>query len=175
MSFLSKLFSFSSGSNQSNEEADLELLSPVTGALINIDDVPDPVICERIVGDGCALIPENDSLVAPCDGVICRLLTSNSAFAIKSECGAEIYVKFGIGTDFFSGIGFTALKKIGDSVKAGEEIIKIDMQKIADSIKTTAVSMIAIKSTADIDRVTCAGGNAIAGQTPCMWLFLKKN
>ncbi len=174
MSFLSKLFSFSSGSNQSNEEADLELIAPVSGTLITLDDVPDPVICERIAGDGCALIPDSNSLVAPCDGVISRLLTSNSAFVVKTACGAEIYVKFGVGTDFFSGVGFSALKKVGDSVKAGDEIIKIDMQKLADKIKTTVVSMIAIKSTAQIDRVTCAGGSASAGQTPCMWVFLKK-
>ncbi len=174
MSFLSKLFSFSSGSNQSNEEADLELTAPVSGTLIALDDVPDPVICERIAGDGCALIPDNDCMVAPCDGIISRLLTSNSAFVVKTECGAEIYVKFGVGTDFFSGIGFTSLKKVGDKVKAGDEIIKIDMQKIADKIKTTVVSMIAINSTASIDRVTCAGGNAVAGETACMWVFLNK-
>ncbi len=174
MSFLSKLFSFSSGSNQSNEEADLELTAPVSGTLIALDDVPDPVICERIAGDGCALIPDNDCMVAPCDGIISRLLASNSAFVVKTECGAEIYVKFGVGTDFFSGIGFTSLKKVGDKVKAGDEIIKIDMQKIADKIKTTVVSMIAVNSTASIDRVTCAGGNAAAGETACMWVFLNK-
>ncbi len=176
MLWLKKLFSHSSmNARNPAEEADLELLAPVSGTVLSLDDVPDPVICERIAGDGCAFIPEGNTIKAPCDGMLVRLLPSNTAFCIKSKLGPEIYVRFGIGTDYFSGEGFEAVKKTGDEVKAGDDIITFDLSQAAPAFMTTATSMIALKSSAAIARVTVSSGKALAGQTGCMWIFLKKD
>lgn len=175
MFWLKKLLTRNSFNEQNaTEEADLELLAPVSGTVLSLDDVPDPVICERIAGDGCAFIPDGNVLKAPCDGIITRILPSNSAYCIKTPLGIEIYVRFGIGTDYFSGEGFNALKKTGDKVKAGDDIITYDLNKAAPAVMTTATSMIALKSSGDIERVTVSSGKVEAGSTSCMWIFLKK-
>lgn len=174
MSFLKKLLNHIGGNaTPLVSDADLELCAPVSGTLIPIDEVPDPVISERIAGDGCAFIPENDCMLSPCDGVICRLLSSNTAFVVRASCGTEIYVRFGIGSDNFQGKGFTSLKKVGDPVKKGEKVIAIDLEQCSDLLKSTVTSMIAIKSSSDIERVASVGGKVQAGSTPCMWVFLK--
>ncbi len=174
MSFFKKLLNRIGGNaTPLVSDADLELCAPVSGTLIPIDEVPDPVICERIAGDGCAFIPESDCMVSPCDGVITRLLSSNTAFVVRASCGTEIYVRFGIGTGNFQGNGFSSLKKAGDQVTKGEKIIAIDLEQCSNLLKSTVTSMIAIKSSSDIERVASVGGKVQAGSTPCMWVFLK--
>lgn len=154
------------------EDADLELIAPVSGSLLPLADVPDLVISECIVGDGIAIIPENQEILAPCDGIISRLLSSNNAFAIRSQCGVEIYVTCGVGTKRFAGDGFEAVVKNGDKVKKGDVIIKFDMSRANATLKSTVTSIIVVKSSANIAKVAVASGKATAGETACAWVAL---
>ena len=88
-------------------EADLELYTPISGNLISLEEVPDLVISERLIGDGVAVVPCKgaDTIVSPCSGTISRLIASNNAFAVRTEQGVEVYVTFGIGTSSFTEIG----------------------------------------------------------------------
>lgn len=172
MSFLSKIFSKKHDSPGRDEDADLILSAPVDGTAVPIEEVPDPVISEKVAGDGIAVIPEGVKIVAPCDGIISRVLVSSSAFAIKSDTGIEIYVCYGIGTSAFTGEGLKALKQPGDKAARGEAVIEIDPAVRPDKLKSTAVSMIVIRSSADIGKVSSSRGRLEAGKTPCVWISL---
>ncbi len=172
MGILSMLFGKRDAVSVAREDADLELIAPVSGSLLPLSDVPDLVISECIVGDGVAIIPENQEILAPCDGIISRLLSSQNAFAIRSNCGVEIYVTCGVGTRRFSGEGFEAQIKNGDKVKKGDVIIKFDMSKASSNLKSTITSIIVVKSSADIAKVAAASGKVIAGESPCAWVAL---
>lgn len=169
MSFLSNLFHF----HQSEDSADLTLYAPASGTLLPLSEVPDIVISEKIIGDGVALIPEGETVYAPCDGVIARLLSSKSAFSIRTDLGLEIYVSFGIGSIELAGNGFSAEVKIGDTVKKGDPILQVNSAAIVNKLKSTAISMIVVRSSGDIDRLTSASGSCIASTTPCVWVNLK--
>lgn len=76
----------------------IRVYAPVSGKILPIEDVPDVVFSERIAGDGIAIKPEGDKLVAPFDGTIVQVFETNHAFAIRSEKNIEVLVHFGIDT-----------------------------------------------------------------------------
>ena len=99
MGFLSQLFKRASVSVSEtpvdNIKADVSLFAPVTGTLLPLEEVPDIVISEKVMGEGVAVVPNSETIVAPCDGVISRLLPTKNAFAVRMESGLEVYVTFG--------------------------------------------------------------------------------
>ncbi len=171
------LFSFFSKNNdefdEAKKEADLELLAPVSGTLVTLGEVPDLVISEKLIGDGIAIIPDDSQILAPCSGIISRLVASNNAFAIRTESGVEVYVTFGIGTSNFSGVGLSSNVGIGDKVTTGTPIINIDLNNVSEQLESTITSMIVVNSSAKIAKVISSSGRVIAGKSPCTWVILE--
>lgn len=121
MGFLSQLFKRASATVSetpvANIKADVSLFAPVTGTLLPLEEVPDIVISEKVMGEGVAVVPNSETIMAPCDGVISRLLPTKNAFAIKMENGLEVYVTFGVESMELKGEGFTTKVNLGDEVK----------------------------------------------------------
>lgn len=176
MGFLSDLFKRSISSDKQEFKtpisADVMLTAPVSGTLMPLDEVPDIVISEKVMGDGIAVVPDGNTIVSPCDGVISRLLPSKNAFAVKTEEGVEVYISFGLEAMEVKGEGFTALKEQGDSVKNGEPVLSVDMNFLCGKLKSPVTSMIVIKSSCSIERLTTATGKARAGESPVVWISL---
>ena len=108
------------------------VLSPITGAVIPIEQVPDPVFAEKMVGDGLAIQPDEGMALAPIDGKIIILHSSGHAFAVQAENGlVTVLVHIGLDTVNLKGKGFTLHAKIGDRVKAGQKVISFDLRVIA--------------------------------------------
>lgn len=167
------LFSHFFHSSSNEEKGDITLFAPMSGTLIPITDVPDVVISEKVVGDGVAIFPESEEVVAPCTGEITRILASNSAFTIKEEHGIEIYVSFGIAAYELCGEGFSSLVEIGDKVELGTPILKVDYSKVSSKIKSLVSAMIVVNSSGTIKKVTSAQGKCEAGKTPITWILLE--
>lgn len=175
MGFFSNLFKLgsSSSNSESNIKADVTLCAPVTGTLLPLEEVPDIVISEKVMGEGVAIVPDGEIIVAPCDGVITRLLPTKNAFAVKNTSGLEIYVTFGLESMETLGEGFTAKLAIGDEVKCGDPVLQVDTRFLSGKLKSLLTSMIVIKSSGSIDKVTCASGKCQAGTSPVVWISLK--
>lgn len=155
-------------------ESDLELIAPVSGTLLPLEQVPDLVISEKLVGDGVAFIPRSSQILAPCKGVITRILPSKTAFAIRHKTGIEIYITYGVGTNTYKGDGFTKALNVGDEVDVGTPIITFNPQIANENLESTATSMIVINSSANIARVVSTTGKVEAGKTPCAWVILNQ-
>ncbi|WP_411678575.1 PTS glucose transporter subunit IIA [Caproicibacter sp.] len=104
----------------------IEIASPVSGTVVNLDQVNDAVFSGRSVGDGCAVIPEDPLICAPCDGKIIQIIETNHAFCILSDDGLEILVHIGLDTVQLKGEGFSRLKEEGEQVKTGDPVMKVD-------------------------------------------------
>lgn len=169
------LFSYLFHSTPDEDDADLVLYAPVTGTLLPLSEVPDIVISEKIVGEGVAIMPESDTIVAPCDGVISRLMSTNHAFALRCDLNLEIYVTFGIGAVDLQGMGMHSLRKTADTVKKGDPILKIDLDLVGPKIKSTITSLVVVRSSGPISSVVTATGPSMAGTTPCAWIKLDKS
>jgi PTS system glucose-specific IIA component len=110
----------------------LAVLSPFTGSVISIEDVPDPVFAEKMVGDGVALHPTEGMALAPIDGKITILHSSGHAFAVQAgDSLITVLVHIGLDTVKLKGQGFTLRAKVGDVIKVGQPVIEFDLAVIA--------------------------------------------
>ncbi len=121
---LGKLFS------KKAKEQPISLVSPLTGTVIPLEQVPDPVFSQKIVGDGVAIKPTEGTLVSPVKGKIAHLGSTYHAIGILSDDGLEILLHIGIDTVKLEGCGFTPLVAVGDRVNAGDKLIEVDLQVI---------------------------------------------
>lgn len=110
-----------------------KIYAPVQGKVIPLESVDDEVFSKKLAGDGVAIEPTGEIVVAPCDGVLKLLFQTNHAFAIVTDDGAEILVHVGVDTVGLKGYGFTPLAKEGIKVKAGDEIIKFDSEALKEN------------------------------------------
>lgn len=166
MGFFAKLF----GSKQS-QAVDVKIYAPLSGEIVSIEDVPDVVFSEKIVGDGVAISPTGDEIVAPVDGVIGKIFETNHAFSMESTEGVELFVHFGIDTVELKGEGFTRVAQEGQSVKRGDVILKFDLDLLKSKAKSV-LTPIVISNMDEISHIEKRVGSVIAGETEV--LSLKK-
>lgn len=107
-----------------------KLVAPITGKTLPLSETPDPVFAQKMAGDGLAMEPTGDVVVAPADGELTLVFNTKHAFAITLENGVELLVHIGIETVSLNGEGFEQLAEQGTKVKAGDPIIKIDREFI---------------------------------------------
>ncbi|AVQ44523.1 PTS sugar transporter subunit IIA [Clostridium botulinum] len=107
-----------------------KILAPVLGRVLELSEVPDKVFASKLAGDGVAIECEDNTIVAPANGVISLIFKTNHAFGITLEDGIELLVHIGIDTVKLEGRGFERLLQEGDKVKVGDPIIKIDREFI---------------------------------------------
>ncbi|MBR6618536.1 MAG: PTS transporter subunit EIIC [Oscillospiraceae bacterium] len=113
------------------------ILSPLDGRAVPLAEVPDPVFAEKVLGDGCAVIPTDGSIYSPVDGEITSVAETLHAYGIASDDGAEILVHVGLDTVKLQGRGFTSHVKVGDRVKKGDLIAEVDLALLlAEEINT---------------------------------------
>jgi len=113
------------------ESAKTEMKAFATGNVISLAEVNDGVFSAGIMGDGFAIIPENDTIYAPAKGTITVMMEeSRHACGILLDSGAEILLHVGLDTVAMKGEGFKYLVKEGQKVQAGTPLIKFDKEKI---------------------------------------------
>ncbi|XHA18273.1 N-acetylglucosamine-specific PTS transporter subunit IIBC [Citrobacter farmeri] len=143
-----------------------ELVSPVTGDVVALEQVPDEAFASKAVGDGVAVKPTDKTVVSPAAGTIVKIFNTNHAFCLETEKGAEIVVHMGIDTVALNGQGFKRLVEEGAEVTAGQPILEMDL----DYLNANARSMISPVVCSNIDDfsglVIKADGHVVAGQTP---------
>ena len=109
---------------------DEALLAPVSGKIIPLSEVRDEAFAGGILGQGAAVIPENGEICAPCNGVISVMYPTGHAVGIKSDIGAEILIHVGMDTVTLNGSCFDVKVKAGDHVKAGQLLVRADIEGI---------------------------------------------
>ena len=108
------------------EKKDIEVCAPIAGQIVALKDVPDEVFSSGVTGDGIAINPIGDTIVAPADGVISAVLPSKHAIGMTLSNGAEILVHVGLNTVMLEGKGFDAKVTEGQKVDAGEVLLTFD-------------------------------------------------
>lgn len=143
-----------------------ELVSPVTGDVVALEQVPDEAFASKAVGDGVAIKPTESKVVSPAAGTIVKIFNTNHAFCLETVKGAEIVVHMGIDTVALNGQGFTRLVEEGAQVVAGQPVLEMDL----DFLNANARSMVSPVVCSNIDDFSGltiqAQGPVIAGQTP---------
>lgn len=118
-----------------------ELVSPLDGELLPLSEVKDEVFSSGAMGEGVAIEPSQGVLHAPADGRVVMTFPTGHAIGMKTKDGAEILMHIGMDTVNLQGKGFETLVDKGDEVKAGDELVKFDIDEIhsAGYIVTTPI------------------------------------
>ena len=143
---------------------DLVLCAPVTGKMIRLEDIQDPVFSSGTMGKGVGFQPSNGTVCAPCDGTIVMLAETLHAFGMETADGAEILVHVGLDTVDLNGEGFTKLASKGKKVKRGTPVISVDL----DLMKEKGIVMttpLVVTNSDDFDLQIRDCTDVIAGQT----------
>jgi phosphoenolpyruvate-protein phosphotransferase len=106
--------------------ATLTLRAFVSGTVVPIEAVPDPVFAERMVGDGIAIDPRDGVVRAPCAGRLVQLHASQHACMLEADSGARVLLHVGLDTVLLRGEGFVARVAVGQQVAAGQPLIEFD-------------------------------------------------
>jgi glucose-specific phosphotransferase system IIA component len=108
----------------------VEVLAPFSGRVVSLEEVPDPVFSERMLGDGLAVDPTEGIGVAPVTGKLTVFHRAGHAFAVQATAEVGVLVHVGLDTVHMKGEGFTRLAEVGDEVVAGQEIVYFDLAAI---------------------------------------------
>ncbi len=127
--------------------------------------MPDVVFAEKIVGDGIAIKPTGNKMVAPVDGTIGKIFETNHAFSIESDSGVELFVHFGIDTVELKGEGFKRIAEEGQRVKVGDTVIEFNLPLLEEKAKSTLTPVV-ISNMDEIKELIKLSGSVTVGETP---------
>ncbi|HEM5006310.1 TPA: PTS glucose transporter subunit IIA [Streptococcus suis] len=143
--------------------AEETLVSPLSGDVVALENVNDPVFSSGAMGKGLAVKPSEGVVYAPADAEVTIAFETGHAYGLKTASGAELLIHIGIDTVSMNGNGFEKLVAAGDKVKAGTPIAKFDAAKIAEA-GLDDTTMIIVTNTADFAEVSpLAEGTIVHG------------
>ena len=107
-----------------------EIKSPISGKVIELEKVNDPVFSSGAMGKGVAIEPIDNKVYAPFDGVIEFIADTKHAIGLLSDDGVEVLIHIGMDTVKMNGKGFDVKTKVNSKVKAGDLLLEFDKSVI---------------------------------------------
>ena len=107
------------------------LAADAKGAFVPMENIPDEVFAQGILGTCCGIDPSEGKVFAPAGGEITQAPDSGHALGIMADGGVEILIHVGVDTVEMKGDGFSPKVKVGDKVKKGDLLLEMDLGKIA--------------------------------------------
>ena len=120
----------------------LRLLAPVSGAVLPIEKVPDPVFAQRLAGDGLAIDPLEGRLVAPCEAEVLQVHAAGHAVNLRAAGGVEIVLHVGLDTVALMGEGFLPHVRAGQRVETGQLLLEFDLDYVARRSRSLLTLMV---------------------------------
>ncbi len=128
------------------EKEELVLFAPIKGNVISRAKIPDETFASGVLGDGVGIEPEIGEVVAPFDGEISSVADTRHAIGITGPGEMEVLIHVGIDTVHMNGDGFELLVKEGEKVKAGQKLIRFDIDKIKAAGYSSTVAVLLTNS-----------------------------
>lgn len=122
------------------------VVSPLEGKLIPMTEVKDSVFSTGVLGNGVAFVPSKGELYAPVNGKVNMVFDTKHAIGLISDNGAEILLHVGLETAQLEGKGFEPVVKNGDTVKAGQLLMKFDLSAFKNAGYDVTTPMIITNS-----------------------------
>ncbi|PLC77833.1 PTS beta-glucoside transporter subunit IIABC [Klebsiella variicola] len=144
-----------------------DILAPMSGSVIALDQVPDSTFASGLLGRGVAIIPAVGKVIAPFPGEVASLFQTKHAIGLQSDSGIELLIHVGIDTVKLDGVPFTAHVKEGDRVQAGDLLIEFDRQAILDAGYDLATPII-ISNSDDYREIDTVASSAVEAGQPLL-------
>ena len=151
-------------SSKQESRAVWEVRSPLTGTAVALEQVPDPVFSQKIIGDGAAVIPTDGRIVSPVDGTLISVAETGHAYGFRTEDGLELLIHVGLETVSLKGECFKIHGKAGDKVKAGDLIAEVDLEYLKER-QINPITPVLVCGGAEGRKLTAKEGPVKAGET----------
>ncbi|MCX2586624.1 MULTISPECIES: N-acetylglucosamine-specific PTS transporter subunit IIBC [Proteus] len=155
-----------------NSKVLLEMIAPFDGEIVALKDVPDEAFSSGIVGDGVAIKPTSNIVMAPAPGTVVKIFDTNHAFCIETDNGVEIIVHMGIDTVALGGKGFKRLVEEGAEVKVGQPILELDLEYLNANAKSM-ISPVIVSNIDDFDKIAEQVTGEVVGNKTVIYKVLK--
>lgn len=139
-----------------------EIFSPLTGQLVPLEQVPDPVFSEKMMGDGVAVIPEEGVLVSPVEGEVVQVFHTKHAIGIKSVSGLDILLHIRLETVELNGEGFNVFIKEGQTVKVGDPLLNFDISFLRNENKEIITPIVITNYSDKVDEIVHVDQQAVS-------------
>nr|WP_268841385.1 N-acetylglucosamine-specific PTS transporter subunit IIBC [Proteus terrae] len=155
-----------------NAKVLLEMIAPFDGEVVALKDVPDEAFSSGVVGDGVAIKPTSNIVMAPATGTVVKIFDTNHAFCIETDNGVEIIVHMGIDTVALGGKGFKRLVEEGADVKVGQPILELDLEYLNANAKSM-ISPVIVSNIDDFDKIAEQVSGVVVGNKTVIYNVLK--
>ena len=149
--------------------ATLTVLAPVTGQVLGLAEVPDPVFSAELVGPGMAVDPSHEpvsQVVAPIAGTIVKL--HPHAFVVQHDDGRAVLVHLGIDTVELGGAGFTTHAAEGEVVAAGQVVLTWDPASVTAGGRSPVCPVVGLEAVPDAVTALARPGDTVAAGEPLL-------
>lgn len=158
------------------QHTEVILTAPLTGRAVPLEQVPDPVFAQKMVGDGAAVevgVNGQAQLVAPCAGTVTLVHSAGHGVGISTPEGLELLLHVGLDTVEMEGRGFQPLVSADEKVKPGQPLVRFDTGLIARE-GHSLVSPVVVTNPERLDSLELVASGAVeAGRTPLLKLRVK--
>ena len=127
-------------------QKDKKLVAAATGMAVPLDQVPDEAFSTGILGEGIAIDPFEGTVYAPADGTVESITDSLHAYTILTPDGLDILIHIGIDTVNLKGEGFLSMVKVGDRVKAGDVLARVDLNLLRGKNFPTLIPVLVVNA-----------------------------
>lgn len=140
--------------------------APLNGKIVKLEDVPDPVFSEKMMGEGIAILPRDGTVLSPVDGEIMHVPDTKHAVGLRAKDGTEILIHVGLETVALKGEGFTFHVENGSNVSKGEKLLEFDLEYVKEHAADTVTPIVITNSAASGKTFTLTEETeAVAGET----------
>ena len=143
---LNKLFSRFSAKSTAGSQPETIVYAPVSGKTVDLEKVADPAFSGKMLGDGLAVAPASDQVLAPFDGTVVSVFPTGHAIGLKASSGLECLIHVGLDTVSLEGKGFRLLVAEGQTVSRGTPLIELDLPLLGVSGKDLVTPVIITNS-----------------------------
>ncbi|MFJ7827793.1 PTS glucose transporter subunit IIA [Psychrobacillus sp. NPDC096623] len=143
----------------------VQVFAPLNGQVVSLEQVPDPVFSQKMMGEGVAIMPVGGDVVAPIDGTVVLISKTKHAIGIRAKDETEVLIHVGLETVALKGEGFSVFVNEGDKVSVGQKLMEVEWELIKDKVPSIITPIIITNSTERAveyaDATTSAAGETL--------------
>ncbi|NKC60765.1 PTS transporter subunit EIIC [Vagococcus fluvialis] len=129
-------------SGQGKKISKEEIVSPVKGNVLPLNQAKDPVFAEGVVGRGAVVEPTEGVVYAPFNGTVMTVFPTKHAIGLISDNGMELLIHIGVDTVQLEGEHFEIFITEGQKIKTGDKLASFDVKGIEEAGYSSQVLVI---------------------------------
>lgn len=145
----------------------LQIYAPVTGEVMALEQVPDPVFSEKMMGEGVAIMPAENHVHSPIKGTVIFIADTKHAIGLRSKEGTEFLIHIGLETVSLKGRGFKVHVEVGDLVSIGQLLIEVDWAYVKENAESIIIPIV-VTNSSDMDIQLEKYEKCVLGETVLM-------